>query len=73
MDHRPGPDLRVAARPAASVSTTHSNAPLTTEGRRRLATLVVDDGWTRRRAAERFQCSDRSSVRPEHYPLSTFG
>ena len=36
---------------------THPNAPLTPEGRRRLAALVVDEGWTQRRAAERFQCS----------------
>ncbi len=33
----------------------HPNAPLTPEGRRRLAALIVDDGWTIRRAAERFQ------------------
>ena len=36
---------------------THANAPLTPEGRRRLAVLIVDDGWTIRRAAERFQVS----------------
>ena len=36
---------------------THANAPLTPEGRRRLAELVLDRGWTLRRAAERFQCS----------------
>jgi len=30
---------------------------LTPEGRRRLAVLVVERGWTVRRAAERFQCS----------------
>src|SRR5690625_132907 len=35
----------------------HPNAPLTPEGRRRLAVLIVDDGWTIRRAAERFQVS----------------
>jgi hypothetical protein len=57
MDHRPGPDLQVAARPAISVNATNSNAPPTPEGRRRLAALVVDDGWTLRRAAERSQCS----------------
>src|SRR5699024_2460811 len=33
----------------------HPNAPLTAEGRRRLAVLIVDDGWPIRRAAERFQ------------------
>lgn len=36
---------------------THANAPLTPEGRRRLAVLVVDQGWPIRRAAERFQCA----------------
>ena len=36
---------------------THANAPLTPEGRRRLAVLVVEQGWSLRRAAERFQCS----------------
>lgn len=36
---------------------THANAPLTPEGRRRLAALVVDRGWPLRRAADRFQCS----------------
>ena len=34
---------------------THANAPLTPEGRRRLAHLVVEEGWPMRRAAERFQ------------------
>jgi len=36
---------------------THANAPLTAVGRLRLARLIVDDGWSARRAAERFQCS----------------
>ncbi len=36
---------------------THANAPLTPEGRRRLARLVVEEGWSMRRAAERFQVS----------------
>lgn len=36
---------------------THANAPLTPEGRRRLALLITRDGWSVRRAAERFQCS----------------
>ena len=35
----------------------HPNAPLTPEGRRRLAVLIVEDGWTIRRAAERLQVS----------------
>jgi len=36
---------------------THPNAPLTPEKRRRLAVLVVEEGWMQRRAAERFGCS----------------
>lgn len=35
----------------------HANAPLTPIGRKRLAALIVDDGWSIRRAAERFQVS----------------
>lgn len=35
----------------------HANAPLTPEGRRRLAVLVAEQGWSMRRAGERFQCS----------------
>ena len=35
----------------------HANACLTSKGRTRLASAVVEDGWTYRRAAERFQCS----------------
>ena len=41
----------------------HPNAPLTPEGRRRLAVLIVDEGWTLRRAAERFQCSSATAAR----------
>jgi len=41
---------------------THPNAPLTPEGRRRLAVLIVDEGWTRRRAAECFQCSPATGI-----------
>ena len=36
---------------------THANAPLTPEGRRRLAALIIESGWSVRRAAERFQVS----------------
>ena len=42
---------------------THANAPLTPEGRRRLAVLVVDRGWALRRAAEQFQCSPATAKR----------
>ena len=42
---------------------THANAPLTPEGRRRLASLIVDDGWTVQRAAERFQVSPATAFR----------
>lgn len=36
---------------------THANAPLTPEGRRRLAVLIVERKWTLQRAAARFQVS----------------
>ena len=42
---------------------THANAPLTPEGRRRLASLIVDDAWPIRRAAERFQVSPATASR----------
>jgi len=42
---------------------THANAPLTPEGRRRLARLVVEEGWPVRRVAERFQVSPASPWR----------
>lgn len=42
---------------------THANAPLTPEGRRRLGSLIVDDGWPVRRAAERFQVSPATASR----------
>lgn len=41
----------------------HANAPLTPEGRRRLASLIVDDGWPIRRAAERFQVSPATAAK----------
>lgn len=44
----------------------HANAPLTPEGRRRLAVLVVDQGWPLRRAADRFQCSPATAQRWAH-------
>jgi len=39
------------------VFVSQGRTPFTAEGRRRLAKLIVDDGWPIRRAAERFQCS----------------
>jgi transposase len=33
----------------------HRNAPLSETGRLRLARCVVEEGWSLRRAAERFQ------------------
>jgi len=36
---------------------THANAGLTPKARGKLARLVLEEGWTMRRAAERFQCS----------------
>ncbi|WP_405598898.1 IS481 family transposase [Streptomyces sp. NBC_01410] len=41
----------------------HRNAPLTETGRLRLARCVVDDGYTLRRAAERFQVSPTTAQR----------
>ncbi|MYX99728.1 helix-turn-helix domain-containing protein, partial [Streptomyces sp. SID486] len=41
----------------------HRNAPLTETGRLRLARCVVDDNWTLRRAAERFQVSPTTAQR----------
>ena len=41
----------------------HRNAPLTETGRLRLALCVVEDGWTLRRAAERFQVSPTTAQR----------
>ncbi|MGO3362291.1 MAG: IS481 family transposase [Corynebacterium sp.] len=35
----------------------HRNAPLTPTGRARLVSLVIDHGWSQRRAAERFNVS----------------
>jgi transposase InsO family protein len=45
------------------VFVTHANAPLTPEGRRRLAVLIVEEGWSVRRAAERVQCSPATASR----------
>ena len=39
----------------------HRNAPLPETGRLRLARCVVEDGWSLRRAAERFQVSATDS------------
>ena len=41
----------------------HRNAPLSELGRLRLARCVVDDGWSLRRAADRFQVSVPTVVR----------
>ncbi|MEV0493379.1 IS481 family transposase [Streptomyces atratus] len=41
----------------------HRNAPLTETGRLCLARCVVEDGWTLRRAAERFQVSPTTAQR----------
>ena len=42
---------------------THANAPLTAVGRLRLARLVVDQRWSLRRAAERFQVSPATAAK----------
>jgi transposase InsO family protein len=41
----------------------HRNAPLSETGRLRLARCVVDEGWTLRRAAERFQVAVTTAQR----------
>ena len=41
----------------------HANALLTPRGRLALARCVVEDGWSVRRAAERFQCSPTTACR----------
>ncbi|GAA1786452.1 IS481 family transposase [Leucobacter iarius] len=41
----------------------HANAPLTPIGRRRLASLIVEDGWPVRRVAERFQVSPATATK----------
>ncbi len=41
----------------------HRNAPLSETGRLRLARCIVDEGWTLRRAAERFQVSVSTAAR----------
>lgn len=42
---------------------THANAPFAPEGRLRLARLIVERGWSARRAAERFQCSPATAAK----------
>jgi transposase len=41
----------------------HANAPLSATGRLRPACCVVNDGWSYRRAAERFQVSPPTAKR----------
>lgn len=41
----------------------HRNAPLSETGRLRLARCVVEDGWSLRRAAERFQVAVTTAQR----------
>jgi len=40
--------------------TQHPNAPLTPEGRRRMVSCVLDDGWTIEATAERFQVDPKT-------------
>lgn len=47
---------------------THRNTFLTPRGRLALVQCVVEDGWTLRRAAERFNCSP---ARPRNGPTAT--
>lgn len=48
---------------STEVFVSHANAPFAPEGRLRLARLVVDQGWSARRAAERFQCSAATAAK----------
>ncbi len=41
---------------------THARAALTVNGRIKIARLVIEDGWTQARVAERFQVA-RGTVR----------
>ena len=41
----------------------HRNAPLSETGRLRLARCIVEDGWSLRRAAERFQVAVTTAAR----------
>lgn len=47
----------------SEVLLSHANATLTPRGRLALARCVVDDGWSLRRAAERFQVSPQTAGR----------
>lgn len=42
----------------------HRNAPLTPTGRARLVSLIIDHGWSRRRAAERLNVSPATGPDP---------
>ena len=46
----------------------HRNAPLSETGRLRLARCVVEEGWTLRRAAERFQVAVTTAQRSTDLP-----
>ncbi|MDT5215808.1 MAG: hypothetical protein QOK18_4047 [Mycobacterium sp.] len=46
----------------------HANACLTPQGRTRLASAIIEQGWSIRRAAERFQCSPAT---PRNGPTAT--
>lgn len=49
----------------------HANAPLTPIGRQRLAALIIDQGRSVRRAAERFQVSPATAAKwARRYPAS---
>ncbi|MGO2650155.1 MAG: helix-turn-helix domain-containing protein [Corynebacterium variabile] len=41
----------------------HRNAPLTSTGRARLVSLIIDHGWSQRRAAERLNVSPATANR----------
>ncbi|GAB5019512.1 hypothetical protein JHV675_24240 [Mycobacterium avium subsp. hominissuis] len=56
-------ELLKNAQLTPEVFVSHRNAPLSETGRLRLARCVVEDGWSLRRAAERFQVAVTTAQR----------
>ena len=56
-------ELSKERSPLSEVFVSHRNAPLSETGRLRLARCVVEEGWSLRRAAERFQVAVTTAQR----------
>lgn len=56
-------ELSKERSPSSEVFVSHRNAPLSELGRLRLARCIVEDGWSLRRAAERFQVAVTTAQR----------